>query len=454
MMANTTIIISLGFLVIIVLMMIYANKLDRLFLTLMVILLPFSHAAFMPRELGGIPGANPTNFIWLMGFFFMLISLKTKSYNAPETKFFTVALVIFFTFYTIALLRSITDINSIAPYIKENKPTVNWLIMNRLLKPLQFISTGWIIAKYCAATKNVTTVKKALLLLPCLILPVALAYYFIGATQMPTHGIEDPEYYGGRDMLSASIGMHANGLGGLAVVLLGFILSAHDIQWKKFRYISMACCLGLIIISLSRMAFIATAIIALLEFRHFNKKERILLITIMGVLILSTSSLLLSRLYYGIENVPGQNSTNADQISAGRIESIWQPSIPQFMKNPVFGSGLLSIWKGPANKTRMLPSHPHNAYFEVLLDMGIVGLISLAGFVYSLWNKSKQSRALRLGLLTWLCMALTGNSFYPFYYNMIIWVIYGMACAETSLTHISAAYTRKPIKLQKTIAAE
>jgi O-antigen ligase len=71
----------------------------------------------------------------------------------------------------------------------------------------------------------------------------------------------------------------------------------------------------------------------------------------------------------------------ANAVSAGRLEGLWLPLLPAVLESPVLGHGLGSIlWSeamqvAAVDPTRVIgATHPHNAYLEALLDMGIAGL--------------------------------------------------------------------------------
>ncbi|MGH8738590.1 MAG: O-antigen ligase family protein, partial [Burkholderiales bacterium] len=83
------------------------------------------------------------------------------------------------------------------------------------------------------------------------------------------------------------------------------------------------------------------------------------------------------------------HSLNA--MSSGRIDGLWLPLLPELWRHPVFGNGLESIlWSEPmrqgAGVTIIATTHPHNAYLEAMLDMGIVGLTLLGAYFAHVWR--------------------------------------------------------------------
>ena len=133
---------------------------------------------------------------------------------------------------------------------------------------------------------------------------------------------------------------------------------------------------------------------------------------------------------------------NADAISAGRIDGIWQPLLPEALKSPLWGNGLDSIlWSSPMSTGGMVVvAHPHNAYLEALLDMGLIGLALMLLFHWHVW---KGFRALgsnpyltpvMRGFFQGACAALvafavacmTGGSLRPHPENALLWIAIGM----------------------------
>jgi O-antigen ligase len=89
----------------------------------------------------------------------------------------------------------------------------------------------------------------------------------------------------------------------------------------------------------------------------------------------------------------------------------------------------------------MLPvGHPHSAYLGVLLDVGLVGLVVIASFFWSMWRmfghlRSSHSDPFWRGvfeagtvcMLLLLVQGLTDDRFVPTYPQATLWVIYGLA---------------------------
>jgi O-antigen ligase len=129
-------------------------------------------------------------------------------------------------------------------------------------------------------------------------------------------------------------------------------------------------------------------------------------------------------------------------VSAGRIEGIWLPLLPEVAKNPVFGNGLgATLWSFPMQNGAMDPvGHPHNAYLEALLDMGIVGFALLVAYYVHVWRGFRalgsnawldsQTRGLFQGataaLMAFFVCGLTGGSLKPDEQTAYLWIAIGL----------------------------
>ena len=132
----------------------------------------------------------------------------------------------------------------------------------------------------------------------------------------------------------------------------------------------------------------------------------------------------------------------ANAISANRIDGIWLPLLPELAKSPLWGNGLSSIlWSFPMVTGGMLTvGHPHNAYLEALLDMGLIGLVLLCAFYLHVWRGFRAlhgapwltppMRALFQGataaLVAFLLTCLVGSSLRPDTESAFLWIAIGL----------------------------
>jgi O-antigen ligase len=79
---------------------------------------------------------------------------------------------------------------------------------------------------------------------------------------------------------------------------------------------------------------------------------------------------------------------DANAVSADRINAIWTPLWPEVFKSPLIGTGIdATLWSEPARAgTMLIVAHPHNAYLQTVLDMGLIGLCLLLAYYWHVWK--------------------------------------------------------------------
>ena len=112
-------------------------------------------------------------------------------------------------------------------------------------------------------------------------------------------------------------------------------------------------------------------------------------------------------------------------------------AIEIFKKNPIFGSGFKSYrFKcrkiiNPREKNIICTNHPHNIYFEIISDTGLIGIFLLILFVSNIlydFYKSKlflnhSSNIIFCLLLSFLFPLKPTGSFFSTNYAFMFWII-------------------------------
>jgi O-antigen ligase len=249
-----------------------------------------------------------------------------------------------------------------------------------------------------------------------------------------------------REFLSG-LGMHANELGRLYAaayaVLLFTWVEAKTPAFRLALFASMGLVVVALVMTFSRGAFLAFMIInALFLVWRRNAKTLILFGALAALAALAMPDAVYERVSTGFGH--GADS-GTDTISAGRIDHIWLPLLPEIPRSPVFGHGLGSIlWSEPMRRgpgiAILAVGHPHNAYLQALLDMGVVGLVLLCCYFAHVWKGlralsvdpavSPVLRGLYLGaaagLASLLVSYMTDSSLAPMPEQTFIWFAVGM----------------------------
>jgi O-antigen ligase len=245
-----------------------------------------------------------------------------------------------------------------------------------------------------------------------------------------------------REFLSA-LGLHANELGRLyavAYAILLFTWAEARKAWLRFSLlVSMALVVVALVLTFSRGAFVAFIVVNLL-FPLWRRNARSLVF--FGLLAVITLFALPGAVYERVATGYGQG---IDAVSAGRIDKLWLPLLPEVLRSPIYGSGLGSILWSEAmrrggGQTILAVAHPHNAYLQTLLDMGIGGLILVGAYFTHVWKSFRAlsdepslSPVLRgfylgaaAGLLAFLVASVTDGSLVPKPEQVFLWLAIGM----------------------------
>jgi O-antigen ligase len=169
------------------------------------------------------------------------------------------------------------------------------------------------------------------------------------------------------------------------------------------------------------------------------------LVPVLALSILSLIPGVSERLFQGFGGRQGAIEVKADEyeITSGRT-LIWPYVIDEIKKAPVFGYGQLAMSRIGLNQFLKEDldegfAHPHNAYLEMLLDNGIVGLLLVLPFyVLVIWHSqvlfrdraddlSAAAGGVTLALVLALLIAAVGSqTFYPREGSVGMWAAIGL----------------------------
>jgi O-antigen ligase len=240
------------------------------------------------------------------------------------------------------------------------------------------------------------------------------------------------------------IGAHANDFGRVFVTAYALMLftwwETKDARARLALFIVLGILSLGILLTFSRNAFLGFFVVnGLFLLWKFNMKKLALALLGTAVAAALAPGAVYRRIMYGFD------SGSVDTVSAGRVEGLWLPLLPEVMRSPIYGSGLGSImWSEPmrsgggANVLQV--THPHNAYLQALLDMGALGLILLCAYFFHVWRGFRTLRldpdlspALRglyqgaaAALLALLASNLTDGSLTPRPEQALLWLVIGM----------------------------
>ncbi|HVL76015.1 MAG TPA: O-antigen ligase family protein [Noviherbaspirillum sp.] len=417
--------------------MLFAISDYRAGILIAMVLLPLSASRLVPREMLGITGLNPLNVTLAMAglsvAFMWLFQRHRMAVPRIPRPFLLYGAVIAF-----AAAYGTTQVGMIPPFFRTleiiNFDSAGGYLRDVFLKPMLMLGTAFLLAILVRNAK-----RPQRFLLPFFLSAMVLPLFVIGYIASSGVSLGALASQQARDVLSIT-GMHANELG--LMFNMSFALALFTVLGARglTRWALIATCAVLVVavlLTFSRGAFLGLLTVAgifLITQRRFK-------ILFAGMLLLPLSILLLpdaviERATTGLEN------RSIAAITAGRVDDIWRPILPEISKSPVIGHGLHSmLWLEPvAAGATLKVGHPHNAYLATLLDVGVGGALIVGWFFWRMRRQFAEQRA-RLADPLWqnffrgatacilllLIQGITDDRFTPTFPQTYLWLAYGMA---------------------------
>jgi O-antigen ligase len=401
---------------------------------ILLLMLPASASTLFPHSLMQITGLNPLNLLFVATFGAYAISGR-----AQRSVLMPVPLIgLFILPIALAGLIGMQHVPEIPSFFYEIGLVtyftgIQYLLAN-VVKPM--IMVGVILMIGAAAARS-DKPERFIIALALSMWPFALIQIGFVALQAPSLGelaaADDRGFY-------TPLGMHANDLGRLhlfAAALLLFVWAeTRSPRLKLFLLATLGLIGFALMLTFSRASIMGAMVVgALFLMWKFNARSLALAVIAVAFAAVVGAEALYSRMMLGV----GQG---ADAVSAGRIDGIWLPLLPELWKSPLWGSGLDSIlWSFPmVNESMLRVGHPHNAYLEALLDMGIIGLALLGTYYWGVWRSfralgadaslSPELRGLfqgaTAGLIAFLITCTVGSSLRPDAALCYLWIAIGL----------------------------
>ncbi|MES2743520.1 MAG: O-antigen ligase family protein [Pseudomonadota bacterium] len=408
----------------------------RVAVQLAVFLLALSPTYLMPKEMFGVAGLNPLNgAIVLAAASLGASALLTRRLILPRwpRPFWLYVAVL-----GGAAIYGAGQVSRIPPYFKVleiiNFDSARGYVLDIFIKPMLIPATAYMLSIVIA-----NAVEPVRYLLPfflsALVLPtMAIGYVLSSGEALSTLASSDA-----RGFLSV-IGMHANELGlmfNMVFSLAAFCFLSSRQRWQRLVFGAMATvCAAAVALTFSRGAYaglLAVVVCVLVS------QRRVLAILALMVAMAGAASWLPSAVTE--RAATGLASGDVENISAGRVDGIWRPLLPDVAASPLFGHGLSAIlWSDAAHRHTILPvGHTHSAYLGTLLDIGVLGALAVALFFthmgklflylarqapHALWRGFFRGAMACIILL--LVQGLTDDSFTPSRSQPFLWLSYGL----------------------------
>jgi O-antigen ligase len=410
----------------------------RIGVVLLIVMMPISSSIVFPHAILGITGLNPLNLL-LVGT--LGSCLLHGLFDGSIRRFLPGPLLwLYVVPFLIAGAMGSRHVGDIAPAffmydVLDFHDTVGYL-RDLVVKPLFMMIFALLVGAAVARSA-----KPESFLVPTLLSIWVMGLMVIVFVFQSGIALSQLASSTSREFLSP-LGMHANDLGRLYAVAYALLLfiwaESKDAGLRLALLVSMAMVVVALILTFSRGAFLGFVVVNVL-FLLWRRNAK----TLIFVALLAAGALfaLPGAVYDRITTGYGEG---LNVISAGRIEEIWLPLLPEVLRSPIYGSGLGSIlWSETmrgAGTTILGVTQAHNAYLETLLDMGIAGLILVCAYFVHLWKGFRAlgvdpslSPTLRgffqgaaAGLASLLVAGIVGSRLTPGAEQVFLWLAIGM----------------------------
>jgi O-antigen ligase len=408
----------------------------RLGAILLVLLLPVSSTALFPHALMGVTGLNPINVL-LAGTLAAYLLRGRFEHTGPLLP--RPLLWLYIVPIVAAGLLGVLYVDEIHPDFFE-RLLVDFTdgrgyLRDVVAKPMLTVLAAVLVAAAVAKARKAEPFIAALAVGACAL--ACVMFGFMIAAEVRLGWLASPR----ARSFFLEMGPHANSLGRVFVTAYALLLFA----WWDAKHapakLALFVALGIlsfgILFTFSRNAFLGFFLVnALFLVWRFNAKKLALAVLGAGIATALAPAYVYRRITYGFD------SGDADAVSAGRVEGIWAHLLPETLRSPLWGNGLDStMWSYPLTSGAMdLVSHPHNAYLEALLDMGLIGLALLLAYYWHVWRGFRALRSNAYlsptvrGFFQGACAALiafavagmSGGSLRPEPENVPLWIAIGI----------------------------
>jgi len=413
----------------------------RIGVVLLIVLMPLSRSALFPHAMFGVTGLNPVNLLLAATFgAWLLQSLGDGSWR----RFLPRPLAwLYLAPLAAAAALGLRHVGDIVPdfylYGLIEFQDVAGYLRDMLFKPLLLVLFALLVGAAVARSA-----KPEAFLVPACLSVWVMGAIVLGYVLLSGAGLGTLADGGARGFLSP-LGMHANELGRLYVSAYAMLLFTAAGTERSAARPLLAATLALVVVSLmltfSRGAFLGFMLVNVV-FLVWRRSGTVLLL---GALLATAAPLLVPEEV--LERIGAGVGQGANAVSAGRIDGLWLPLLPDLLRSPLYGSGLGSIlWSGAMLDAQagapgiIAATHPHNAYLEALLDMGLLGLGLLCAYYLHVWRCLRALAAdaslnptLRgffqgaaAGLVALLAVAVADSSLAPRSEQAYLWLAIGL----------------------------
>jgi oligosaccharide repeat unit polymerase len=334
----------------------------------------------MPHTVMGIQGLNPWNIVLAVIVVAWLTTRRLDGSHWDMPGFVTALFGLYLVLTGITYVRGAMDLGSLP---EEYRETFFSFTSDEIINPLKLIVPGLMLFDGCR-TRN------RMLMAVCCVLLLGVGYALLVLKTMPFGELAgSSDFMLFRYRINRDTGLHANDMAMLLVGAFWSLVAAYALYRTKLWRFGMAGAAAIVFLAMalcfSRAGYVSFVAVGLL-FGLFVWRPLLAILPIVGLLVCVAIPSIPARLGMGIGTgtAVSQDASDLNEITSGRMTTIWPPVIEYISDSPLLGYGrratvrtgvydILSAEGEPVG-------HPHNAYLEVLIDAGLVGLAIMLAF--------------------------------------------------------------------------
>src|SRR4051812_10776126 len=429
----------------------------RIGVALLIVLMPISRSWMFPHAMLGVTGLNPFNLLLVATVGSLLLHGLSEKNRGPLVP--RPLLWLYIVPIIAAGVLGSGHVNEIPSFLLDGNviefENASGYFRDMVMKPLIMVVFALVVGAAVARSD-----KPERFLYPAVAAIWVMSALVIVFVLLSGTSLKDMAGSESREVLSA-LGMHANSLGRLYVSAYALLLftwaESKSSGFRLALLVSMVVVVVALVLTFSRGAFLSFVLVNVLYLVWRRNARTWMLFGLLAACVLvALPGAVYDRVLMGV------GSGSVDTISAGRIDYLWLPLLPELARSPIYGHGLGSImWSEPMRTgggiTFLPVEHPHNAYLQAVLDMGIIGLVLLCAYFWHVWKGLRAlsrdaalSPTLRgfyagsaAGLASLLLSYFTDSSLTPGVEQSFLWLSVGMMYGHASKALHSARAAAK-----------
>jgi hypothetical protein len=256
-----------------------------------------------------------------------------------------------------------------------------------------------------------------------------------------------------------TLGFHSNEFGTMLAIAYAVLLGTRDgVQSRRGRAaisLTLAMTATALILTFSRGAYVAFAVTNVLFFMRASAGRKAALVTLVLLMWVVAPAAIVDRTKYALD------SQDPNTISAGRLDNIWLPILPDIKDHLFFGQGLQSIMWTDAQRFQLIypVNMAHSAYLDLLLDFGLIGSLPILAWYAYVWRgfirqaQFDEDEGFRrffygghLALVSLSLCALTNDRLSPSATTAFVWIAAGVLIGRQSVHDTRTATMQSPIE--------